>query len=169
MVKVSLRIDKRYKLSDGKYPVKLTIARKGKTLYIPLGVSVEEKNWDATSLNHIKNLPQRKMLNTCLNRQLSQAELSIQELQAKGLLRTFTNKQLIDYLSIDRKANKKKDDELFLLVERAFAQRRKSLINNLKGCYDISEEKLQEAGLDRNVRAEQMSWEDFSRLYEVLK
>ena len=80
------------------------------------------------------------MLNTYLNRQLSQAELSIQELQAKGLLRTFTNKQLIDYLSIDRKANKKKDDELFCMRANEYINEKKK--PNTKEAYKTAIDSL---------------------------
>lgn len=112
-MKITLRLDKRYRLANGKYPVKLAVARGGKTLYVPLNLSVDEADWDADSVNHIRNIPQKKALNTYLNGQLSQAELSVQDLQSKGLLRTLTDRELIDYLSIDKRRIHGKENALF--------------------------------------------------------
>ncbi|SEA93317.1 hypothetical protein SAMN04487851_1251, partial [Prevotella sp. tc2-28] len=43
-MKISVKLDKRYRLSNGKYSVKLSISRNGKTLYIPLGIEIKEED-----------------------------------------------------------------------------------------------------------------------------
>lgn len=103
-MKINVRLDKRYRLSNGKYAVKLTISRNGRTLYLPLGIEVREEDWDATgrNQNYIKNVKDRTALNMHIRSRLSQAEQTIRDLQLKGLLRQFDNKQLIAYLSNDR-------------------------------------------------------------------
>ena len=63
---------------------------------------------------------------------------------------------------------KESDRQLFRLVADCFTQRRKSLLNNLKNKYTVDGEKLKSIGLPENVRAEQLSIEDFIRLQEVL-
>ena len=102
MVKISLRLDKRYRLSDGKYPVKMAVARNGKTLYVPVGLTLKEEDWDAKAINHVKNIPQRKSVNAFLNGQLSRAELMVQDLQTKGEMKTLSDKELINFLSQER-------------------------------------------------------------------
>lgn len=103
-MKITVKLDKRYKLSNGKYAVKLSISRNGKTLYVPLGIEVREEDWDATgrNQNYIKNVRERNALNMHIRSRLSQAEQTIRDLQVKGLLRQFDNKKLIAYLSSDR-------------------------------------------------------------------
>lgn len=103
-MKIKVKLDKRYKLSNGKYSVKLSISRNGKTLYLPLGIEVKEEDWDATgrNQNYVKNIKERTSLNMYIRSRLSQAEQTIRDLQLKGLLREFDNKRLIEYLSSDR-------------------------------------------------------------------
>ena len=103
-MKISVKLDKRYRLANGKYSVKLSISRNGRTLYIPLGIEVREEDWDATgrNQNYVKNVKERTALNMHIRSRLSQAEQTIRDLQVKGLLRQFDNKKLIDYLSSDR-------------------------------------------------------------------
>lgn len=60
----------------------------------------------------------------------------------------------------------------FRLVRAAFAQRRKTLLNSVSSAAGISKaqllEALEKSGLDHNVRAEQLSLEQFALLYENL-
>ncbi|SEA81319.1 Site-specific recombinase XerD [Prevotella sp. tc2-28] len=109
-MKISVKLDKRYRLSNGKYSVKLSISRNGKTLYIPLGIEIKEEDWDATgrNQNYVKNVKERVALNMYIRGRLSQAEQTIRDLQLKGLLRQFDNKKLIEYLSMDRSNLEKK-------------------------------------------------------------
>ncbi len=104
-MKITVKLDKRYRLSNGKYAVKLSVSRNGKTLYIPLGIEVREEDWEPTgkNQNYVKNVKEKTALNMHIRSRLSQAEQTIRDLQLKGLLRKFDNKQLIMYLSGDRK------------------------------------------------------------------
>ena len=103
-MKINVRLDKRYRLANGKYAVKLTISRNGRTLYLPLGIEVREEDWDATcrNQNYVKNIKEKTALNMHIRSRLSQAEQTIRDLQLKGLLRQFDNRKLIEYLSTDR-------------------------------------------------------------------
>ena len=58
-------------------------------------------------------------------------------------------------------------DTLALLVARAFAQRRKTLRNNLKGLLDANA--IEAAGIDPGVRPERLGLEEFARLAQALK
>ena len=67
-----------------------------------------------------------------------------------------------------------KDEKAFFrLVKAAFAQRRKTLLNSVSSSLSVSKprllEALERAGLDANVRAEQMSLEQFALLGEELQ
>lgn len=103
-MKITVKLDKRYRLANGKYSVKLSISRNGKTLYIPLGIEVREEDWDATgrNQNYVKNVKEKTALNMHIRSRLSQAEQTIRDLQLKGLLRQFDNRKLVEYLSSDR-------------------------------------------------------------------
>lgn len=109
-MKISIKIDKRYRLANGKYSVKLSISRNGKTFYVPLGIEVREEDWDASgkNQNYVKNIKERNALNMFIRSRLSQAEQTIRDLQMKGLLRQFDNKRLIEYLSSDRRSIEKR-------------------------------------------------------------
>jgi len=53
------------------------------------------------------------------------------------------------------------------LVKTAFAHRRKTLRNNLKGI--LSDEQIEATGIDPGARAETLSLEDYARLTVILK
>jgi 16S rRNA (adenine1518-N6/adenine1519-N6)-dimethyltransferase len=57
----------------------------------------------------------------------------------------------------------------FKLIRTAFAQRRKTLANALKPLLTDSRERLLQAGIDPQRRAETVSIEEFARLAEVLR
>ncbi|MFQ5778343.1 MAG: 16S rRNA (adenine(1518)-N(6)/adenine(1519)-N(6))-dimethyltransferase RsmA [Terriglobia bacterium] len=64
-----------------------------------------------------------------------------------------------------------KEPEKFLrFLQTCFQQKRKTLVNNLRGSVERAqvEQVLTEAGLDRRARAEKLSLEDFSRLFRRL-
>lgn len=46
MVRLSLSLEKRYRRKDGKYALRISLARNGHTHYISLGVFVKEEDWD---------------------------------------------------------------------------------------------------------------------------
>lgn len=61
----------------------------------------------------------------------------------------------------------------FTLVKAAFSQRRKTLVNSLSGTLSISKEAVTTAlnalSLPANIRAEQLTMEDFVKLYDALQ
>jgi 16S rRNA (adenine1518-N6/adenine1519-N6)-dimethyltransferase len=57
--------------------------------------------------------------------------------------------------------------EFFILVKTGFTQRRKTLVNNLKSILDI-ESMLIKLGYTKTVRAEELSIEEWYKLYEVI-
>lgn len=63
-----------------------------------------------------------------------------------------------------------KDEKLFFSVAKtAFSQRRKMLSNSLKSLRKDIRERLVEAGIDPNRRAETLSIEEFARLSNILE
>lgn len=94
-------MDKRYKLANGKYPVKMALAYNGKTLYIPLYIEVRAEDWNATARNmdYVRNLPNRRTLNAHIRAAMADAEQKIRDLQINGKLREYNDKQLLALLS----------------------------------------------------------------------
>lgn len=68
-----------------------------------------------------------------------------------------------------------KEEEFFDLIRSAFSQRRKTLLNSLSNQSVFNKTKteisstLLKAGFEPNIRAENLSLEDFHRLYELLQ
>ena len=106
MVKVSVKLDKRYRLASGNYPVKIVVARAGKTLYVPLNIDVAEEDWVQDARDNVKNRKDKRTLNTYIHSRLSQVEIALVDLQTKGELRNYSNRQLVDYLSSDKVVSK---------------------------------------------------------------
>lgn len=98
MIKVSIRLDKRYRLKNGKFPVRIKIARKENILYLPTGYELEENEWDAESQKVIKRAD-RKIINARLAKQYYEACEKLSSLQKEGKLRFYSNKKLQDYLN----------------------------------------------------------------------
>lgn len=98
MIKVSIRLDKRYRLKNGKFPVRIKIARKENVLYLPTGYELEENEWDAESQKVIKRAD-RKIINARLAKQYYEACEKLSSLQKEGKLRFYSNKKLQDYLN----------------------------------------------------------------------
>lgn len=77
-------------------------------------------------------------------------------------------------LDIRKQPPVKVEDEkkFFRVVKAAFAQRRKTVLNSVSSSLSLSKESvsaaLESAGLDKNIRAEQMTLEDFAALSERL-
>jgi hypothetical protein len=78
-VKITIRLDKRYKQKDGKYPLKLFIARKT-TFRLSIGITVLPENWDEKK-EEVINIPERKILNALIRQKKSEAELKVLTLQ----------------------------------------------------------------------------------------
>ena len=64
------------------------------------------------------------------------------------------------------------EKKFFRVIKAAFAQRRKTVLNSVSSSLSLSKETvstaLESAGLEKNVRAEQMSLENFAALCKVL-
>ena len=70
---------------------------------------------------------------------------------------------------LEQPAVKVRNEKLFFsLVRTAFAQRRKTLSNSLKGFGDNMKAVLHSIGIDPSRRPETLSMEEFSRLAEIL-
>ena len=69
---------------------------------------------------------------------------------------------------IDR--NKEYENKLFELIKNCFRMRRKTLANNLKDIYDttIIDKIYLDMKLDKNIRAEQLSLDDYIKMYKVI-
>lgn len=63
MIKVTIKLDKRRRLNNGKYPLKYKIARKDSAIYIATGFELEDKEWDAKN-EKVKMLSSKNAINT---------------------------------------------------------------------------------------------------------
>lgn len=97
MIKVSIKLDKRRRLNNGKFPLKFKIARKDAAIYIGTGYELKEEDWDEKN-EKVKNLPERKNINMKLTKKYLAINWKIERLQEEGKMRTFTNKKLALYL-----------------------------------------------------------------------
>ena len=104
MIKVSIKLDKRRRLNNGKYPLKFKIARKDSAIYIPSGYELKEDEWDAKN-EKVKNIPDYRKVNLKLIKKLTLLNDRIELLQNEGKLRYFSNKKLIMYLSNEESEN----------------------------------------------------------------
>lgn len=107
-VKITIRLDKRYKQKDGKYPLKLFIARKT-TFRLSIGITVLPENWDEKK-EEVINIPERKILNALIRQKKSEAELKVLTLQNNGQLKNLSNEELISLIM----NNEKKEEQLHL-------------------------------------------------------
>lgn len=69
-----------------------------------------------------------------------------------------------------RKRNKEFENKFFELVKNCFRMRRKTLNNNLKDIFDRDtiDRIYIEMNLDKNIRAEQLSLDDYLKMYKVI-
>lgn len=98
MIKVSIKLDKRRRLNNGKFPLKFKVARKDRAIYIATGYELKEEDWDAKN-EKVKNLPDKRLMNIKLGKRLSDINDKVIELQSEGKLRYYSNKKLALYLS----------------------------------------------------------------------
>lgn len=105
MIKVSIKLDKRRKLKNGKYPLKYKIARKDSAVYIPTGYELKAEEWDESN-EKVKNHTDRRIINIKLGKQIALLNDKIMELQNEGKLRFYSNKKLVQYLT-----NQESEDE----------------------------------------------------------
>lgn len=104
MVKISIKLDKRRMLKNGKYPLKFKIARKDCAMYIPTGYELKEAEWDNNN-EKVKIRADKHAINMKLTKRLVALNDRLQELQFKGKLRSCSNKKLIEYLTGDDNDN----------------------------------------------------------------
>ena len=75
-------------------------------------------------------------------------------------------------LSNDNRYDIADKKEFFSLVKAAFSQRRKTLVNSVSSSLQIPKNQVADAldaiGIDRNIRAEKMTMEDFAALCKEL-
>lgn len=66
--------------------------------------------------------------------------------------------------------NKEFEDKFFELVKNCFRMRRKTLNNNLKDIFDTDtiDKIYLEMNIDRNIRAEQLSLDDYLKMYKTI-
>ncbi len=123
-MKITVRLDKRYKHNDGKYSVKIAIARNGSTLYVPTGIDIEEKYWekDAQNMEFIKTLPNRKAQNLFLRSFHAKIEQKIRDLQLRGELRSLSNKALLSVLM--DKSNAEKNNTFKYYAEKFISEKK---------------------------------------------
>lgn len=95
-MRINIRLDNRYKRKDGRSPLRVAIHRIDKTLYSSLNLYIKEEDWDKGK-QAIKGASNRS-LNILLQKRKADMEARLQLLQDKGLLRTYTDKQLVNYL-----------------------------------------------------------------------
>lgn len=118
MIKVSIKLDKRRRLNNGKFPLKFKIARKDSTIYIPSGYELKEDEWDAKN-EKVKNIPDYRKVNLKLIKKLALLNEKIEMLQNEGKLRYYSNKKLITYLS-NKESDYEYREQLFSTQFEAF-------------------------------------------------
>lgn len=104
MIKVTIKLDKRRRLNNGKYPLKYKIARKDSAIYIATGFELEDKEWDAKN-EKVKMLSSKNAINIKLGKKLIEINSKIQELQEQGKLRLVSNKKLLSLLTNEENNN----------------------------------------------------------------
>lgn len=91
MATVKVLLDTRVQKSDGTYPIKLSLAHKGKTFFIGLNISVTKEQFPGSEvIDH----PKAKTLNRVILGRLNLAENLIFNLQLAGRLNKTTPEQL---------------------------------------------------------------------------
>lgn len=96
MVRINIKLEKRYKRSDGRSKLKVSIHHNGKTLYAGLDIYIDEADWDDKGQRILGQ--QNRVVNAMLQRKKADMEARLLMLQGKGLLQTLTDKQLVNYL-----------------------------------------------------------------------
>lgn len=113
MVRVNIVLDKRYRMKNECYPIKIRVTRKGYTFYINTDITVKEEEWDKAAQKVVKRRD-KSTLNYRLQGRLTTIQTEISTLQLNGELRAYTNKRLQLYLSGD---NDRKDNQALFLSQ----------------------------------------------------
>lgn len=155
MIKVTIKLDKRRKLKNGKYPLKFKIARKNGAIYIPAGYELKEEEWDAKN-EKVKSLADRRIINIKLGSQLAVLNDKIMKLQQDGKMRFFTNKKLLLYLT-NKDTEDENDKRLFKTQYEAFMLTKinettkyiyKNAVNKIKEYCDYESLELNDVDID---------------------
>lgn len=96
MVRINVRLENRYKRKDGRSTLKIAVHFNGKTHYVNTNLYINAADWDSARQT-IKGA-QNRSLNTLLQKKKSDMETRLLMLQEKGVLRTMTDKQIMDTL-----------------------------------------------------------------------
>ena len=97
MVKVSVVLEKRYKLKDDTYQLKIKVFRNHKAMYIPTGLFIKDSEWDMES-RKVVHRRDKTALNNKLLTLHNEVVNKIASLQKEGTLRSYSNVKLFDYL-----------------------------------------------------------------------
>ena len=155
MIKVSIKLDKRRRLKNGKYPLKYKIARKDGAIYIPTGYELKEEEWDAEN-ERVKSLADRRIINIKLGSQLAVLNDKIMTLQQEGKMRFYSNKKLLLYLT-NKGTENENVQRLFRTQYEAFVATKenattidiyKNVINKIKEYCDYESLELQDIDID---------------------
>lgn len=155
MIKVTIKLDKRRKLKNGKYPLKFKIARKNGAIYIPAGYELKEEEWDAKN-EKVKSIADRRIINIKLGSQLAVLNDKIMKLRQDGKMRFFTNKKLLLYLT-NKGTEEENDKRLFKTQYEAFMLTKinettkyiyKNAVNKIKEYCDYESLELNDVDID---------------------
>lgn len=105
MVQIGVKLDKRKRKKDGTFPLKISVHRNGKTLYIPLNISLHEDEWNAKKEEIVKRAD-RRSLNILVADKLSDVNMRLLRLQSEGKSRSLTNLEFIRVISGEDNSNK---------------------------------------------------------------
>ncbi|MBO6250371.1 MAG: site-specific integrase, partial [Muribaculaceae bacterium] len=117
MAKITLKLDTRRAKRDGTYPLKVAIYRGGKTVYMPIDLSLKKEEWNRDKQEVVKRSDRRE-LNILLQDKLASLNAEVLKIQLNGELKGMTNKQLIAKLS----GNDKQEPVNILNFYEAFVQ-----------------------------------------------
>lgn len=138
MVKIRVKLDRRRKMKNSEYPVKISVHRNSKTLYIPLNISLKDTEWDERKEEVVKR-PDRQSLNIYIMERLSSVNINLLKLQTEGKIRSLTDRQFLDFLQGENAEN---SPHYF----GKFYEQYLSLISNkgTKRIYTTTQKKLQQ-------------------------
>ena len=84
-------------------------------------------------------------------------------------INSFNSLRIISFTPKTQR-NREFENKFFALVKNCFRMRRKTLYNNLKGIFedDLINKIFSSLNIKENIRAEELSLEDFQNIYKVI-
>lgn len=76
-------LDRRSKMKDGRFPLKISVSHKGKTTLISLGVALAESQWDENKCK-ITGIPERAALNSFITRRKLEVDTALLDMSETG-------------------------------------------------------------------------------------